>query len=176
LILLRSSGRAVALLLLLAVACRGKRVPEESDPASRSTGTTPAADAASGSGAGVRIVAAPPGEVATLVREALSRAAAEHRRLLVYVGATWCEPCRRFHEAALRGELDASFGGLTLLEFDLDRDGERLKAARYESGYIPLFAVPAPDGTASGRQLEGAVKGDGAVGYIAARLPALLGS
>lgn len=121
-------------------------------------------------------MAAPPGEVATLVRSALSEADGQHRRLLVYVGATWCEPCRRFHEAALRGELDVPFGNLTLLEFDLDRDADRLKVAHYESGYIPLFAVPAPDGTASGRQLAGAIKGDGAVGYIAARLPSLLGS
>jgi hypothetical protein len=95
--------------------------------------------------------------------------------LVVYVGATWCEPCRRFHDAAERGELDTKFPRLTLLEFDLDRDRERLAQAGYVSQYVPLFALPATDGVASGRQVEGAIKGEGAVAFIAPRLAELLG-
>src|SRR5258708_37813291 len=53
----------------------------------------------------LRFAAAPEaGDVASIVREALARAADEKRRLGVYVGARWCEPCRTFHEAAGRGE------------------------------------------------------------------------
>ena len=103
------------------------------------------------------------------------RAARPGRPLLVYVGAPWCEPCRRFHEAAAGGKLDAAFPGLVLLELDADRDGERLKRAGYSSRLIPLFAVPGPDGGASGRQIEGSIKGDGAVAEISPRLAALLG-
>jgi thiol-disulfide isomerase/thioredoxin len=117
---------------------------------------------------------APGGEVAPLVREALARAAPDKRRVLAYVGAPWCEPCQRFREAAERGELDASFGDVTLLEFDLDRDEGRLRAAGYTSRYVPLFALPAADGTSSGKQVEGAIKGDGAVAFIVARLSRLL--
>jgi hypothetical protein len=121
----------------------------------------------------VRIVPAPAeGDVRQTVRSALADASGD---LIVYVGASWCEPCRRFHEAALGGELDQSFPGLTLLEFDLDRDRERLAAAGYVSKYIPLFAVPEADGSASGKQIEGAIKGEGAVGFIEPRLRALLG-
>jgi hypothetical protein len=109
------------------------------------------------------------------VRDALSGDSGGPGELVVYVGASWCEPCRRFHEAALGGELDQSFPGLTLLEFDLDRDRERLAAAGYVSKYIPLFAVPEADGSASGKQIEGAIKGEGAVEFIEPRLRALLG-
>jgi thiol-disulfide isomerase/thioredoxin len=123
----------------------------------------------------VRIWAGPAeGGVAEAVREATGRAARDGRRLVVYVGATWCEPCRRVHEAIERGEFDATFGNLDLLEFDLDRDRERLNAAGYASQYIPLFVLPSPAGTASGRQIEGAIKGEGAVAFILPRLERLL--
>jgi thiol:disulfide interchange protein len=114
------------------------------------------------------------GEVSAVVRSELLRASQDGRQLLVYVGATWCEPCKRFHRAAESGQLDAHFPSLRLLEFDFDRDGERLRAAGYTSRYIPLFARPGKDGRASGRQIEGSVKGEGAVGNIAPRLNELL--
>lgn len=124
----------------------------------------------------VEIVHAPPSvDVARWVKGEMGRAAREGREVLVYVGATWCEPCQRFHAAAAAGRLDASYPTLRLLEFDRDRDEERLRAAGYTSNYIPLFAVPGPDGRASGRQVEGSIKGEGAVDNIAPRLSELLG-
>ena len=114
------------------------------------------------------------GDAQELVRREVARARDEGRTLLVYVGAAWCEPCQRFHEAARAGKLDAAFPGLRLLEFDLDRDRERLRVAGYASRMIPLFALPRADGTASGEQIEGSIKGDGAVDQIAPRLRELL--
>ncbi len=115
------------------------------------------------------------GEVAPIVVDALASAAKDHKQLLVYVGATWCEPCVRFHKAAESGQLDAEFGTLRLLVFDLDRDGDALAKANYKSELIPLFAVPNPDGTSSGKQIEGSIKGDGAVAQISPRLHELVG-
>jgi thiol-disulfide isomerase/thioredoxin len=109
------------------------------------------------------------------VREALSEAIGGKRRVVVYVGASWCEPCQRFHQAAARGELDATFPDLTLLEFDLDRDRERLGLAGYAPKFVPLFALPGLDGAASGKQVEGGIKGEGAVAFMAPRLKTLLG-
>ncbi len=141
----------------------------------REEGAPPAESAAPPATAGVVFVPAPSDEpVEPVVRRALASALVEKRTLVVYVGATWCEPCRRFHRAAERGDLDRLLPPLTLLEFDLDRDGERLASGGYVTKYIPLFALPRPDGSASGRQVEGAIKGDGAVEFIMPRLRALL--
>ena len=122
----------------------------------------------------VEWIVAPPGAVAPLVAAEVARADAGHRQLLVYVGATWCEPCRRFHEAVQAGKLDAQLGSLRLVEFDLDRDAARLKDAGYDPKLIPLLALPNSDGHASGRQMEGSVKGDGAVDQMVPRLLALI--
>jgi hypothetical protein len=119
---------------------------------------------------------APEGEVAPVVRRELARARWDGRRLLVYVGATWCEPCKRFHDAAVAGRFDRELGSLRLLEFDFDRDEARLRAAGYASQLIPLFASPGFDGRASGQQIEGSIKGEGAIGDIMPRLKMLLDS
>jgi hypothetical protein len=123
----------------------------------------------------LELVAAPHSDpIAPVVARELSRARADHRDLLVYVGASWCEPCTRFHDAAAKGELDDAFPRLRLLVFDSDSDHDALVAAGYDSELIPLFAVPADDGRATGRHIEGSIKGDGAVAEITPRLRALL--
>ena len=123
----------------------------------------------------VEIVKTTGADVAETVRREVVRAKADQRQVLVYVGATWCEPCQYFHDAAAAGELDSAFPGLRLVEFDLDRDREALARARYASKMIPLFALPREDGSGSGEQIEGSIKGPGAVAQITPRLKALLG-
>lgn len=113
-------------------------------------------------------------DVAGVVRTELATAKRDGRQLLVYVGASWCEPCTRFHDAAQAGTLDDALGHVRLLEVDFDKYVDALQRAGYKSELIPLFAVPNPDGTASGRQIEGSVKGEGAVAEITPRLKALL--
>jgi hypothetical protein len=158
-----SSGLACVLACVAATACARKEVPAGE-----------AQDASAASKAGVQISPAPAaGDVEPIVREEIAKAG-ERRRVVVYVGAAWCEPCQRFHDAARAGRLDETFPDLTLLEFDLDRDGKRLESAGYKSKYIPLFALPGPDGRASGQQVEGGIKGEGAVGYVTSRLKVLL--
>ncbi len=119
---------------------------------------------------------APPGEVAPLVKAELAAVRSANRALVVYVGAEWCEPCKRFHDAVTRGDLDDRFGNLHLFVFDADRDLERLDDAGYRSDMIPLFALANDDGTATGAQTAGGIKGDGAVAQIVPRLRALLDS
>ena len=101
--------------------------------------------------------------VAPFVASELSKGHAGHYGVLVYVGATWCEPCQGFHRAVAEGELDELLAGVHLLEFDLDADREPLSAAGYASRLIPLFALPNPDGTASENRIEGSIKGPEAV-------------
>lgn len=119
-----------------------------------------------------RIIPAPEaGEVPAIVREEAARPGG---KLVVTVGASWCEPCRVFHDAVQGGQLDQPLAGVRFLEFDIDRDRERLQAAGYTSRLVPLFALPDAEGRASGRQIEGGIKGQGAVEHIMARLQPLL--
>ena len=116
----------------------------------------------------------PDGDPAEIAKAEVERAKKDGRALIVYVGATWCEPCQRFHRAAESGEIQGDLPPIRMLEFDLDRDAERLTAAGYGSRLIPLFAVPGPDGRGTDLRIEGSIKGAGAVSNIVPRLRALL--
>jgi len=120
---------------------------------------------------GVRLVHPGAGsDAAHVVRDERDRARSDGRDLVVYVGAKWCEPCQRFHHAAAAGKLDSDFPNLTVMEWDLDEDRDRIVAAGYASAYIPLFVVPDADGHPTDRRVEGGVKGEGAVADITKKL------
>lgn len=105
----------------------------------------------------------PPAPLEQFVQQHVEEAEVSGKRVLVYVGATWCEPCQRFHKALASGQLDEALAGTQFIEFDADRDKAELRDAGYASKYIPLFSVPDPNGHASGRAVEGSIKGDSAV-------------
>ncbi len=171
---------SLALAALLLSACSRTEAPAEAkkDPSPSPAPSASAAPPVSGPlvlARGLRIVHAPAGDdAAAVIKTERERAAAGGRDVVVYVGAKWCEPCQRFHAAAERGELDADFPDLTLLEFDLDVDRERLVTAGYVSELIPLFVLPDANGRATNKRFEGSVKGDRAVSNIAPRLRQIL--
>ena len=69
-------------------------------------------------------------DVAPIIAKEVARATHDHKKLLVYLGATWCEPCVKFHEAAARGPArSGDFGDVRMLVFDADRDNEALERA-----------------------------------------------
>lgn len=149
----------------------------EQPPSAPATAPSPAPKPASPvvvTGPRIEWVAAPDGDLPQIVQRESERAEKDGRTLLVYVGATWCEPCQRFHEAAEKNQIEGDLPPLRMLELDLDRDGERLAAAGYGSRLIPLFAAPGPDGRGTGVRIEGSVKGSGAVSNIVPRLQALI--
>lgn len=117
---------------------------------------------------------APEGPLAETVRARIATAASQDRRVLVYIGAEWCEPCRHFHAAIESGALDEAFPRVDFLEFDFDQHRGPLKAAGYQSRLLPLFVVPAADGRASDAMEQGGIKGEGAVDHIRPRLERLL--
>jgi len=178
----RVVARLVAI-TLVATGCDGGRSSTPSSSAAASSSASAASASPAGSPplvlspvGGIRWSQAPAGilDASLSIREALTSANADGRTLLVYVGATWCEPCQRFHHAVEQGELDAAFPRLSVIAFDADRDAEALAAAGYFSRLIPLFAIPKSDGRASGKQIEGSVKGETAVAEITPRLRGLL--
>lgn len=170
--------RAVAVLLALLAGC-SKRDDEPRPPAQ--VAPEPPASAVKGPmsrplvlARGVRFVKPAGGDAAAAVRKEILREAADGRSVIVYVGATWCEPCQRFHEAAKLGKLDEEFPSLTFVEFDADEDKDRIAAAGYRSAYIPLFVKPGPDGRATDVRFQGSVKGPQAIGDITEKLKKLL--
>ncbi len=97
----------------------------------------------------LKIVRAPSdAEVTSFVRTERLRAKADGRVLVVYAGATWCDPCKHFHALAYGGKLDAKLSRMELLEFDVDADTERLSGAGYKYRFIPYFALAGADGHA----------------------------
>jgi thiol-disulfide isomerase/thioredoxin len=167
----RWSARAL-LALLLAAACNAPASSHSAKPAPAATpAALPAPAPPPAPAGGPRFL---PGAlpVAPFVAEQLLGAPAG--RTLVYAGASWCEPCQRFHHAVEAGELDAELRGVRFIEYDYDTAKDALEADGYRSRLIPLFAVPGPDGRASARSISGSIKGEGAVRNIVPRLQALL--
>jgi len=115
------------------------------------------------------------GAIEPWIQEQVELAEAAKLRVLVYVGASWCEPCQRFHQAVEHGELNGTLNGLRFLEFDQDQDAAALKTAGYVYQYIPVLALPDPDGRNHGKMISGSIKGARAIkGDLVPRLQALL--
>jgi thiol-disulfide isomerase/thioredoxin len=167
----RSASIALALALAGGSAC-----PVESTPGDAALRSGAPKQASARADDHPRFAPAGPGEVDAVVREALVAATAEGRRVVVYVGATWCEPCQDFHHAVDRGELDQPLAGIRFVEFDSDHDGARLEAAGYGGRLIPRFVLPDAQGRGSEHRIEGGIKGSGAVAHIMERLGPLLAS
>jgi len=151
---LRASRAASAsIAVMVALGCRSGDAPSER--------TSKPAAARGRTASGPLFVRGPTGgqPVAPFVAAEVAKGKTQSYGVLVYVGATWCEPCQSFHRAALAGELDELLAGVHLVEFDLDADREPLESAGYRSRLIPLFAVPNTDGTASEHRIEGSIKG-----------------
>lgn len=169
-----AGGRA--LLLWLAVALLGCKSEPRRDtapaPSSTSRSTIPPRAITSKL---TLVKAKPHVPVDVIVKEELERTKGTGQKVLVYVGAPWCEPCRYFHEAAAKGELDDAFPNLRIIEFNLDEDEARLQVAGCRSRMIPLFARVTPEGKCDPeRRMMGSVKGPGAVANITPRLRELL--
>ena len=160
-------GSSAAVAVLLSAGCSSSGAPSDSPP--------PAVEAAAPATAAPALIEAPAqGDVAALVREQLADAAQADRRLLVYVGATWCEPCERFKAALAAGALDHALPNVRVYAFDSDRDEARLEAAGYGSPMIPLFVMPGPDGRGTDSRFAGSIKGPAAVSDIETKLRTLL--
>jgi hypothetical protein len=141
------------------------------------TTALPGASAARAGPSSPRFIPAPSelGAVEPFIQEQVELGVAAGERTLVYVGATWCEPCQRFHAAVQRGELGDVLARTRLVEFDADHHNAALHRAGYAYELIPVIALPNPDGRSSGRLLSGSIKGPTAVtDNLLPRLRALL--
>ena len=161
----RVRGVLFAVAVLCLTACQQSKPTAESSSSAAPAAARPK---------GVQFIAAPQGRLVHIIKRERARAQADGYALLVYVGAAWCEPCQRFHQAAAAGKLDEQFPKLRLLELDRDRDEKRLENAGCLSQLIPLFSHTTHQGRCSTRRIFGSVKGPGAIANITPRLKALL--
>jgi len=167
----QGAWRVMVAALALATACQS--APSDA-PRPR---LAPSATNAAWGATAPRFVAAPSGlsAVEPFIREQVELASATGSRTLVYVGASWCEPCQRFHAAVLAGRLDDVLAKTRLVEFDAEQHNAPLHRAGYVYEFIPVIAIPNPDGRSSGHLLSGSIKGPSAVtADLVPRLRALL--
>ncbi|HXK19513.1 MAG TPA: thioredoxin family protein, partial [Polyangiaceae bacterium] len=134
----RFAGRALLIVsgIFAVSACGGRREEHTATKAS------PAVVAKSHAKPKLEHRTQPQAPLEQFVQQHVEEADASGMRVLVYVGATWCEPCQRFHKSLESGELDEALAGTKFIEFDADRDRSELRAAGYASKFIPLFSVP----------------------------------
>lgn len=154
---------------MIAVACKSG-----SEPAPEPAASAGPARPASPTGKPEIIDAPADQDVAAFVHGELQRAQRDKKQVIVYVGAAWCEPCQRFHQALAAGKLDSELRDVRFIVYDLDKSRELLDEAGYGSNLIPLFCVPEGDGRGGPRRIFGSIKGPGAVGEIMPRLQHLL--
>lgn len=150
-----TTARAVAMVLALVGGCNstGKitqdapATPSGAGPSASASASARTGESARAGAEGVKVVvAAQDADALSVVRTERLQAKADGRVLVVYAGAGWCEPCRRFKSAIQSGSLDDKVAKTTLLVFDADRDTERLAAAGYRFQFIPYVALPGADG------------------------------
>lgn len=95
-------------------------------------------------------------ELGSWLRSERLRAKSEGRVLVVYAGAHWCGPCRKFHEALEAGQLDRDLAGVALVTLDADKDRDRMSTAGYTYRFIPYVALVGPTGEPKkNHQIEG---------------------
>lgn len=144
---------------------------------SSATGTTPPTVGGADGGISTkpsRVEAPADAEVAGFIRTMRGKAAREGRTVIVEVGASWCKPCRTLKAAIDRGELDDVLANVTVIAFDADAHGPRLDSLGYTSKFIPYFAVPKPDGSASELRLDVKLKSDANAKEIGSALGTLV--
>lgn len=147
----------------------------EASPEPRASSSAKATGSSSAPGK-VEWVKFPAGtNASTWVKSELERAKADQKKLVLYVGAKWCEPCQNFHEATERGELDAAFPDLRLVAFDHDDEADTIAELGCGSHYIPMFSVPDSNGHCSRQQIQGGIKGTSNVAFLTEKLRGLIG-
>jgi len=155
--------KALVLAALVCVGCNNPKPaigndPPSSSPSSSSggptatTGTTPSDPSIPTPTAPKVTNASQDTDALTAIRTERLKAKAEGRVLVVYVSATWCEPCKHFKDELASGRLDKKLAKVTLLAFDADRDLDRLGAAGYTFKFVPFVALPGSDGRPTDRQ------------------------
>lgn len=164
--------RLVVALIIAACNPTPKEVAKVEPSASIVTAQATGSGTPAKSGGKIKLVPAEQdSDALSLIRTERLKAKADGRVLVVYVSATWCEPCKKMKEEIDAGRLDDRLGKTTLLAFDADKDIDRLGAAGYTFKFVPYVALPGADGRPAETQ-EATGKGSSAWKELLGKLDA----
>lgn len=167
--------KRIVLAMLLAACNPTPKEAAKAEPTAQASShsvTPPTSSAAAKTGDKIRVIpAAQDSDALSLIRTERLRAKAEDRALVVYVSATWCEPCKKMKQEIEAGNLDDKLGKTTLLAFDADKDLDRLGSAGYTFKFVPFVALPGADGRPAETQ-EATGKGSNAWKELMGKLEA----
>lgn len=97
------------------------------------------------------------------------------RDLVVYIGANWCAPCKRFRKLVAGQQYAEHLANLRFLRFDRDLHRDELDEFGYgKPTMIPYFAVPGPDGRGVGLGTGQAIKTPTHIRQLGRRLDEML--
>ena len=164
--------RIVVLLGLVACNPTPKEAAKVDPSSTTASSTSPSTSTNTSTRGKIRLVLAEQdSDALSLIRTERLKAKAEGRVLVVYVSATWCEPCKKLKAEIEAGRLDERYGKTNLLAFDADKDIDRLGAAGYTYKFVPYVALPGADGKPADSQ-EATSKGEDAWKQLLGKLDA----
>lgn len=104
-----------------------------------------------------------------LLADHARRAAGQGLRPVLYVGATWCQPCKLLLEHRDDPRVAHALRGTYTVEIDFDDwTVAEMSAAGYGVQAVPMFFAIGADGKAAGPRLDGAAWGSDAEHMAAA--------
>ena len=139
--------------LLILVACDDGKASTESPDGDTKAEAKPAAEAWSKVAAGASLA----GKIKARVADA------EKAKLkpVVYVGATWCEPCLAIKKHRDDPRMKEAFTGVAIIEVDMDQwKSEQFAELNMKPSAIPVFYAVGSDGKATGKEIDGGAWGD----------------
>ena len=128
---------------------------------STSTTTSAAGPASTKAGAESWSVIGKGGSLAASVKTEVAKAQAAGKKPVVYIGASWCPPCKAIKKYKSDPQMVTAFAGTHVIELDVDDwSAPDLDALDYKAKSVPVFIAVDKDAKAKGPTIDGGAWGD----------------
>jgi TPR repeat protein len=108
-----------------------------------------------------RTVHAGGASLAQKIKTEIAGSASSDSKVVVYVGATWCKPCRAFQRYRNDPRVVEALRGAVIIELDMDDwTTTDFKSLGYDVVGVPVFIAVDHDGRAKGPSITSSVWGD----------------